>query len=593
MKKLNIEDMNRIAQEQGGECLSSIYVNSVTKLRWRCRDGHEWEAVPSSIRNTRSWCPSCGAVRRAMASRGSIEACRILAREQGGTCLSTTYTSNSTKLLWKCAKGHEWLATPGNIQQRRWCPSCGSARGGDSRRGSIENCLALAKARGGECLSATYANDYTKLLWRCNQGHEWEATPGGIKQDHWCPYCSERKVWSPGLSEKEARLEECRAFARKQGGACLGANYLGALKKHRWRCKDGHEWEAMPSSIINAGTWCPTCREWLNEGLCRRILEAITGKDWPKARPDWLISERGGRLELDGFCQSIAVAFEYQGKQHYEFIPHFHVTEKALGRRQADDQQKRDLCARKNVKLIEIPHNVEPDKLLGFLARCLSEVLGKAIKVPPGLTMDSLGCGSGKLDECRVLAEQCQGQFLATTYLGNHANHFWRCSSGHEWKATPHNVKAGKWCPFCINKKVWSPGMSEREARLEECRALAKGHGGECLSLAYSNNSTKLQWRCLKEHEWEAQLSSVKQGGHWCPYCSGRKVWSPGLTEREARLEECRSIARSHGGACVSTDYVNAVTKLHWQCSEGHKWEATPNKVKSRREWCPFCPDSH
>ena len=41
----SIAAMQLMAQEHGGDCLSTFYVNNNTKLRWRCAKGHEWEAI--------------------------------------------------------------------------------------------------------------------------------------------------------------------------------------------------------------------------------------------------------------------------------------------------------------------------------------------------------------------------------------------------------------------------------------------------------------------------------------------------------------------------------------------------------------------
>lgn len=30
------------------------------------------------------------------------------------------------------------------------------------------------------------------------------------------------------------------------------------------------------------------------------------------------------------------------------------------------------------------------------------------------------------------------------------------------------------------------------------------------------------------------------------------------------------AIARGHGGACVSTEYVNSQSHLRWRCADGH-----------------------
>jgi hypothetical protein len=54
-----IDRMHVVAGDRGGECLSVTYVNSVTPLRWRCREGHEWRARPGNVINNGTWCPDC------------------------------------------------------------------------------------------------------------------------------------------------------------------------------------------------------------------------------------------------------------------------------------------------------------------------------------------------------------------------------------------------------------------------------------------------------------------------------------------------------------------------------------------------------
>lgn len=48
-----------MAKNNDGECLSDIYINSKTKMRWRCKNGHCWSATLFSIKNMNSWCPEC------------------------------------------------------------------------------------------------------------------------------------------------------------------------------------------------------------------------------------------------------------------------------------------------------------------------------------------------------------------------------------------------------------------------------------------------------------------------------------------------------------------------------------------------------
>ena len=58
---------------------------------------------------------------------------------------------------------------------------------------SIVEMRDLASKRGGECLSTTYINSKTPLIWKCNLGHIFEATPEKIKQGHWCWDCGREK----------------------------------------------------------------------------------------------------------------------------------------------------------------------------------------------------------------------------------------------------------------------------------------------------------------------------------------------------------------------------------------------------------------
>jgi hypothetical protein len=109
-------------------------------------------------------------------------------------------------------------------------------------------------------------------------------------------------------------------------------------------------------------------------------------------------------------------------------------------------------------------------------------------------------------------------------------------------------------------------------------QALAKQRGGQCLSRQYLGGKTKLNWKCQKGHCWEAVPSSVRMGT-WCPVCAGTM---------RLTIEDMRKTASERGGECLSDEYVNGRTKLHWRCAEGHKWWAVPDSIR-QGVWCPIC----
>jgi hypothetical protein len=54
-------------------------------------------------------------------------------------------------------------------------------------------------------------------------------------------------------------------------------------------------------------------------------------------------------------------------------------------------------------------------------------------------------------------------------------------------------------------------------------------------------------------------------------------------------LKKCQDFAiNKRNGLCLAIEYKNTYTKMPWQCSEGHQWEAAWNRV-SLRTWCPIC----
>lgn len=144
--KLTLEEMQKLAEERGGKCLSTEYEGIYVPLIWQCKEGHIWEATPNSIKNGH-WCPVCAvnghsgsrrkstkAIKRPARDKGSnravltLEDMRKLAGERGGKCLSPVYIGTARKHIWQCAQGHIWEATPASVKNGHWCPVCAMAK---------------------------------------------------------------------------------------------------------------------------------------------------------------------------------------------------------------------------------------------------------------------------------------------------------------------------------------------------------------------------------------------------------------------------------------------------------------------------------
>lgn len=178
--KLSIELMQKMAEDRRGRCVSRKFVDAKTKLRWECEHGHRFWAQPLAVRHRDAWCPECKPKPKIADAWGvALER----ARELGGVCLAAARSNLAVD--WRCAKGHEWRATPRKIAAGQWCSNC------SARRLTIEHMQVMAAERDGRCISKKYEGCHTKLQWECEKGHRWWARPTILRQTGcWCPHCA-------------------------------------------------------------------------------------------------------------------------------------------------------------------------------------------------------------------------------------------------------------------------------------------------------------------------------------------------------------------------------------------------------------------
>ena len=554
--------MQTLGKANGGECLSEKYVNAHTKLLWQCSEDHQWSATPDSVKHG-SWCPECARLKlSALNTTTDITDIRKIAEQKGGRCLSDNYVNNSTKLLFECTEGHQWEATPKNIKKGRWCRKCAGLE-----KLTIEDMQNLAERRGGKCLSKKYTNANTHLLWECSEGHRWKAKPTNIKSGKWCAQCA-------GVAKHT--LDDMIKLASDRGGKCLSTEFKSVHKKMIWECAKGHQWEATPNHV-RLGTWCPQCSTSLGERICTAYFEQLFDAEFNKSYPKWLKNTEGFQLELDGYNKNLGIAFEHQGLQHQSFTPFFHKSKADFEKIKENDRIKYDLCKKNNVHLIhipEIPSRLAIRRVKSFIK---TELEKRNIPLPRSFHRIKVNLENvyrttkldDRLKEMQQIAIERGGKCLSEEYSNNSTKLLWECSEGHQWCAVSSSIKMGTWCPKC--------GGSSK-GTIRQMQKIAKDRGGKCLSDEYVNSHTKLLWECSEGHKWESIPTNIISG-KWCPICAG-------ITK--LTIEEMQKIANKRQGKCLSEHYINARTKLLWECSEGHQWYAVPDSIK-RGSWCPKC----
>jgi hypothetical protein len=111
------------------------------------------------------------------------------------------------------------------------------------------------------------------------------------------------------------------------------------------------------------------------EQECRRVLEKIFNKPFPNYRPEFMKNEiTKSNLELDCYCDELKLAVEYNGIQHYKYLPYFHSNKDKFRTQQYRDYIKRDLCKKNGITLIEVPYTVKINEIENYIKNALKKI---------------------------------------------------------------------------------------------------------------------------------------------------------------------------------------------------------------------------
>ena len=266
---------------------TDVVPGSGRRVWWRCRVGHEWQAVIVQRTKVRTSCPYCVGY-RVTPDRTLAVLCPPVAKtwhptKNGSLKPSDVASGSGRKVWWRCKSGHEWQAAI-NARARRGsgCPMC------CGRILTPERSLAVLApdvaatwhpTRNGRLRPDDVSpGSGREAWWKCPKApdHEWKVPVGGRCVHPNCPFCVNLRV-----SRTNALATLNRAVAQEwhptKNGALNPSNVTANSGKVAWwRCKWGHEWQAGIGYRTSRGVGCPGCR--FDDQLQRR-------RDKHKLRP--------------------------------------------------------------------------------------------------------------------------------------------------------------------------------------------------------------------------------------------------------------------------------------------------------------------
>lgn len=569
-----IEELQEYARAKGGQLVSPTYTTTKSKVKWECSEGHQWLAKWEKIK-IGQWCPKCARAKKnfkydlqqiqEIAKQYGGE---CISEEYKGVLEPLLFKCANGHTFHR----QPALLTKSNPLQNTWCPKC---KGFYQAEELCRNIFEIGfnsefpnvypgewlTNRDGRKLQLDGYNADLKIAFEFQGKQHSQVIPffnmdedglqkrkkidllkkqicnkQGIKLiiieefsdrhgltthriiDHVKSACDRENLKLPYVPEAElekrnrflfkSQIDYLEKIAKQRGGKLISRTYLGSNHKYTWQCSVcEYKWKSTSSSVVNQGTWCPKCAGTIGPSISDLKLLA-------KSRGGKLLSNnnKGSKIKLKwecGSCHNTWFAL-YSNIQKGNWCPKCAPT----------TQQN---------KLIS--------ELIEYFAKNGEQLLTKypfdakkvQVKCKVGHiwhdTSDRIKRLKLKCPECKKIKKQREYQKklesiiqeknanLKGEYLNSQNKVKIICKREHVWMAKPASIFMGKWCPDCVKEE-------KRIANENKLRKIVAERGGKLLS-KYTNAKTKVTINCgMTGHNWNVTPDSIQQGS-WCPECNG------------------------------------------------------------------------
>jgi len=443
-----------------------------------------------------------------------------LAAQADGWDPATVSAGSNRKLLWRCDLDHEWMARVfSRTRAGNGCPYCGNRQVLKGFNDLATCHPEIAAQAVGWDPSSVIAGSGEIKSWRCDVGHEWEATPRSRINGSRCRVCSCRQVLK-GFNDLATTHPE---LASEAFGWDPSTIVSGSKSRRQWRCEKGHEWDALVSERARRHSGCPICANRPERE--RHGNFAIEHQDLASQAVGWDPSTvtSGSSEKRVWRCEA---GHEWEAR----------ISHRANGSGCPICTKRRII---KGVNDLGTTHPKLAAQAVGWDPTAIGSGTPKLLRWRCDLDhewttrvdvrssgSDCPYCSHHKLwpgfnDLATThpdLATQAFGWDPATCMAGLNEKRHWRCELGHEWDAIVASRLSGNNCPVCRGRQLLV-GFNDLASRHPELVAEADGWNP---TTVVSGSKKKLPWRCIEGHAWVATVASrTRRNAAGCPSCTG------------------------------------------------------------------------
>ncbi|MCH9610093.1 MAG: hypothetical protein S4CHLAM81_11330 [Chlamydiales bacterium] len=233
---------------------------------WKCEKDHEWQlSIHDRCRGDKpSSCPECKPRKKKITRYLKEHEAKEQWNEAKNGPIGEMTCGSHTSVWWKCEKDHEWQASI-HARCRRDkpspCPECKPRRKKDKRylkeHAAKEQWNEAKNGPIGEMTCGLHKS----VWWKCEKGHEWEASIkircNGEKPSL-CPECKPRKKKDKRYLKDHAAKDQ---WDEDKNGP-INNETCGMDRVVWWKCERDHEWQMSIHArfMRESPSACPECK---------------------------------------------------------------------------------------------------------------------------------------------------------------------------------------------------------------------------------------------------------------------------------------------------------------------------------------------
>jgi len=347
------------------------------KVWWKCINSlcecHVWEAIINDRTSSNHGCPYCNIGRVCPHNNLQVKFPEISAEwhpTHNGDLTPFNVSSWSSKnAWWKCSKAlcecHVWDTTIGSrTSNNRGCPYC------DGKKVCPHNNLEVKFPEVAAEWHPTFngnlkpidvaSGSRQKVWWKCYEGscecHVWNTTINSrTSNNQGCPYCNSGKVCPH--NNLEVKFPEVAAEWHPTLNDDLKPSDVApySSQKRWWKCSTNstHVWNVVIASRT-CGSGCPRCNQSKGEKACQNALNKLQ----ISFQSEFILSSLPRkRFDFQFIYNGNSYLIEFDGQQHFEYIPYFHQNGEAhFLEKQQVDIAKTLHALQNNYRLIRIDY---------------------------------------------------------------------------------------------------------------------------------------------------------------------------------------------------------------------------------------------